>query len=74
MNNFKIISENYNLGFITPMDFVSQWGAELNAHDIDFDVVLKDRIQAILTEANKNMIGIVKEIRKSQDWLTNIEF
>ena len=74
MNNFKTISENYNMGFITPMDFVNQWSAELNAHDIDFDVVLKDRIQEILMEANKKMIGIVKEIRKSQDWLTNIEF
>ena len=74
MNNFKTISENYNLGFITPMEFVNQWGAELNAHDIDFDVVLRDRIQAILTDANKKMLGIVKEIRESQDWLTTLEF
>ena len=74
MNNFKTISENYDMGFITPMEFVNQWGAELNAHDIDFDVDLKDRIQAILAEANKKMLDIVKEISERQDWLTNIEF
>lgn len=53
MNNFKTISENYDLCFITPMEFVNQWGAELNAHDIDFDVVLKDRIKANLLRLTK---------------------
>lgn len=74
MNNFKTISENYDMGFITPMEFVNQWGAELYAHNLDFDVVLQVRIQAILTEANKKMLDIVKEISERQDWLTNIEF
>lgn len=72
MNDFKTISENYDLGFITPMEFISQWGAELNAHDIDFGVDLKERIQSILLEANTKMSDIVKEIKESQGWLTKI--
>lgn len=72
MNDFKIISENYDLGFITPMEFVSQWGAELNAHDIDYGVDMKERIQSILLDANKKMSDIVKEITESQGWLTKI--
>lgn len=74
MNNFKTISENYNMGFITPMEFVNQWDGELYNRQLSFDTALRQKIDAILEEANEKMADVVKEINERQYWLTNIEF
>lgn len=74
MNNFKTISENYKMGFITPMEFVNQWDGELYNRQLSFDTALRQKIDAILEEANEKMADVVKEINERQYWLTNIEF
>lgn len=74
MNNFKTISENYNMGLITPMEFVNQWDDELYNRQLSFNTALRQKIDAILEEANEKMTDVVKEINERQYWLTNIEF
>lgn len=74
MNNFKTISENYNMGFITPMEFVNQWDGELYNRQLSFNTALRQKIDAILEDANEKMADVVKEINERQYWLTNIEF
>lgn len=74
MNNFKTISENYNMGFITPMEFVNQWDGELYNRQLSFNTALRKKIDAILEEANEKMADVVKEINERQYWLTNLEF
>lgn len=74
MNNFKTISENYNMGLITPMEFVNQWDGELYNRQLSFNTALRQKIDAILEEANEKMADVVKEINERQYWLTNIEF
>ena len=74
MNNFKTISENYNMGLITPIEFVNQWDGELYNHQLSFNTALRQKIDAILEEANEKMADVVKEINERQYWLTNIEF
>ena len=74
MNNFKTISENYNMGFITPMEFVNQWDGELYNRQLSFNTALRQKIDAILEEANEKMADVVKEINERQYWLTNLEF
>ena len=74
MNNFKTISENYNMGLITPMEFVNQWDGELYNRQLSFNTTLRQKIDAILEEANEKMADVVKEINERQYWLTNIEF
>lgn len=74
MNNFKTISENYNMGFITPMEFVNQWGGELHNRQLSFNTALRQKIDAILEEANEKMADVVKEIAERQGFLANINF
>ena len=74
MNNFNLITQNFNAGLITPLQFVEMWREELHIHNITFDSTLPEKISTILSEANKNMADVVKEINERQYWLTNIEF
>lgn len=74
MNNFKTISENYNMGFITPMEFVNQWDGELYNRQLSFNTALRQKIDAILEEANEKMADVVKEIAERQGFLANINF
>ena len=74
MNNFNLITQNFNAGLITPLQFVEMWREELHIHNITFDSTLQEKISTILSEANKNMADVVKEINERQYWLTNIEF
>lgn len=74
MNNFNLITQNFNAGLITPLQFVEMWREELHIHNITFDSTLQEKISTILSEANKKMAGVVKEINERQYWLTNIEF
>lgn len=62
------------MGFITPMEFVNQWDGELYNRQLSFDTALRQKIDAILEEANEKMADVVKEINERQYWLTNIEF
>ena len=74
MNNFNLITQDFNAGLITPLQFVEMWREELHIHNITFDSTLKEKISTILSEANKNMADVVKEINERQYWLTNIGF
>ena len=74
MNNFKTISENYNMGLITPMEFVNQWDGELYNRQLSFNTALRQKIDAILEEANEKMADVVKEIAERQGFLANINF
>ena len=74
MNNFNLITQDFNAGLITPLQFVEMWGEELRIHNITFDSTLQGKINTILIEANKKMSGVVKEINECQGWLTNIDF
>ena len=74
MNNFNLITQNFNAGLITPLQCVEMWREELHIHNITFDSTLQEKISTILSEANKNMADVVKEINERQYWLTNIEF
>ena len=74
MNNFKTISENYNMGLITPMEFVNQWDGELYNRQLSFNIALRQKIDAILEEANEKMTDVVKEIAERQSFLANINF
>ena len=74
MNNFNLITQNFNAGLITPLQFVEMWREELHIHNITFDSTLQEKISTILSEANKKMSVVVKEINERQYWLTNIEF
>ena len=74
MNNFNLITQNFNAGLITPLQFVEMWREELHIHNITFDSTLQEKISTILSDANKNMADVVKEINERQYWLSNIGF
>ena len=74
MNNFKLISQNYDMGLISAIDFVNQWDGELYYRQLSFDTALRQKIDAILEEANEKMADVVKEIAERQGFLANINF
>lgn len=74
MNNFDLITKDFNAGIITPLQFVKVWSGELNKKGMCFDAPLQRKINKIFREANDKMSDVVKEIQERQGFLADLNF